>query len=122
MTGRYGFDQLSLFILAVYLLLYFVSAILRLRILRLAATLLLLWGVFRFLSRNIPKRRAENAAFLKVAGPALSWFRMRRTASRDKEHCYFTCPNCRQQLRVPRGKGKIHVTCRNCGTVFEKET
>jgi len=48
--------------------------------------------------------------------------RLRRTIHRDKEHCYFKCPNCGQQLRVPRGKGKITVTCRSCGAVFEEKS
>ena len=86
------------------------------------AILLLAWCLFRMLSRNFEKRRAENAAFLRAVGPFLRWYKLRRCIHRDKEHCYFTCPNCKQQLRVPRGKGKIHVTCRNCGTVFEKKT
>lgn len=122
MYGRYGSDQLSFFLLGVYVLLYFISSFARLPVLSYVGTVLLLWGFFRILSRNYDKRRAENAAFLKVAGPVIRWFKLRRCIRRDKEHCYFTCPNCKQQLRAPRGKGKIHVTCRNCGTVFEKKT
>ena len=79
-------------------------------------------ALFRTFSRNPVRRRAENAKFLKIAGPALQWFRLRRTIHRDKEHCYFKCPNCGQQLRVPRGKGKITVTCRSCGAVFEEKS
>ena len=82
----------------------------------------ILFALFRMLSRNPARRRAENAKFLKVAGPAIQWFRLRRTIHRDKEHCYFKCPNCGQQLRVPRGKGKITVTCRSCGAVFEEKS
>ena len=33
----------------------------------------------------------------------------------DKEHKYFTCPNCKTVCRVPRGKGKIVITCPKCG-------
>ena len=56
------------------------------------------------------------------AGPAIRWFKLRRTIHRDKEHRYFKCPNCGQQLRVPRGKGKITINCRNCGVSFEEKT
>lgn len=66
--------------------------------------------------------RAENARFLALAGPAIRWLRMRRTIRRDKEHRYFKCPNCGQYLRVPRGKGKITVNCRNCGASFEERS
>ena len=122
MYGRYGSDQLSLFLLGVYVVLYLISTLTHFAVLYYVATALLLWGFFRILSRNYDKRRAENAAFLKVAGPTIRWCKLRRCILRDKDHCYFTCPNCKQQLRAPRGKGKIHVTCRNCGTVFEKKT
>ena len=78
--------------------------------------------LFRTLSRNAARRRAENAKFLQVAGPVIRWWRFQRTAHRDKEHRYFKCPNCGQQLRVPRGKGKITVTCRSCGASFEERS
>ena len=81
-----------------------------------------LWDLFRMFSRRIDRRRAENARFLALAGPAIRWLRMRRTIRRDKEHRYFKCPNCGQYLRVPRGKGKITVNCRNCGASFEERS
>ena len=40
----------------------------------------------------------------------------------DREHRYFKCPNCGQQMRVPRGKGRITVHCRSCGAVFEEKS
>ena len=69
-----------------------------------------------------PRGRAENAKFMQRAGPAINWFHLRRTMHRDKEHRYFKCPNCGQYLRVPRGKGKITVNCRNCGASFEERS
>ena len=86
------------------------------------ALAVLLWDLFRMFSRRIDRRRAENARFLALAGPAIRWLRMRRTIHRDKEHRYFKCPNCGQYLRVPRGKGKITVNCRNCGASFEERS
>ena len=77
--------------------------------------------LFRLLSRNIPRRRAENLRFMRAAGPIMSWLRLRRNIRRDKEHVYFKCPSCGQQLRVPRGKGKITVTCRACGASFQEK-
>ena len=52
----------------------------------------------------------------------LRWLRLRRTIYRDKDHVYFKCPNCAQQLRVPKGKGKITVTCRSCSAVFQEKS
>ena len=57
-----------------------------------------------------------NARFLEKV-----WWPVRRRAAgsrqqrMDKEHKYFTCPNCKTVCRVPRGKGKIVITCPKCG-------
>ena len=122
MYGRYGNDQLNTALLVLYLALYLVYFLTGFDPLYWISFALILFALFRMLSRNPARRRAENARFLKVAGPAIRWFRLRRTIHRDKEHCYFKCPNCGQQLRVPRGKGKITVTCRSCGAVFEEKS
>ena len=122
MYGRYGTDQLNIALLVLYLVLYLVSAFARLEVLYWLSLVVLFLLLFRTLSRNAARRRAENAKFLQVAGPVLRWIRFQRTAHRDKEHRYFRCPNCGQQLRVPRGKGKITVTCHNCGASFEERS
>ena len=122
MYGRYGTDQLNLFLMGVYLLLYLVFALTRVTLLYWVSFVLLIWSLLRTLSRNMERRRMENARFMRLAGPVLSWLRLRRTIRRDKEHVYFKCPSCGQQLRVPRGKGKITVTCRGCGASFEEKS
>lgn len=122
MYGRYGNDQLNLFLMGLYLLLYLIFLFVRLEPLYWVVFLLLAVTLFRMLSRNIQRRRMENARFMRAAGPVIRWFRLRRTIHRDKEHVYFKCPNCGQQLRVPRGKGKITVTCRGCGASFEEKS
>jgi len=122
MYGRYGNDQLNLFLMVVYLLLYFVSLFVRFELLYWVGTALLFAALFRLLSRNIERRQYENAKFMRAAGPFLSWLHLRRTIHKDKEHIYFKCPSCGQQLRVPRGKGKITVTCRSCGASFQEKS
>ena len=122
MYGRYGNDQLNLFLMVTYLLLYVAFLFTRLALLYWVSFALLFVTLFRMLSRNTVRRRAENAKFMRAAGPLLSWLRLRRTIRRDKEHVYFKCPSCGQQLRVPRGKGKITVTCRGCGASFQEKS
>lgn len=122
MYGRYGSDQLNAFLLGAYLILYLLLIITRLELFNWISFGVLLWALFRMLSRNIVKRREENLRFMRAAGPIVSWFRLRRNIHRDKEHVYFKCPNCGQQLRVPRGKGKITVTCRGCGASFQEKS
>ena len=120
--GRYGWDQLNLFLAGLSLVLYVVDLFVRTPVLYLLYTILLLLALLRMLSRNFSRRRAENTKFMVLAGPIIRWVKLRRTIRRDKEHRYFRCPNCNQQLRVHRGKGKITITCRNCGVSFEEKT
>lgn len=122
MYGRYGNDHLNVFLLVVYLSLYLLSFLFRIRLLSLLGEICLIFALFRMLSHNLTKRRAENMWFLKHFHPILQWIRMKKTILRDKEHRYFRCPNCSQQLRVPRGKGKITVTCRSCGASFQEKS
>lgn len=122
MYGRYGSDQLNVFLLVAYLVLLLLSGLPGLRLLETISFLLMVWSLFRMLSRNYAARRAENAKFLKLVGPVVRWYRLRRTILRDKEHRYFKCPSCGQQLRVPRGKGKITINCRSCGASFQEKS
>ena len=34
---------------------------------------------------------------------------------------YFKCPECKQKMRAPKGRGKIKVTCKHCHTQFVKK-
>ena len=122
MYGRYGSDQLSFFLLFVYVVLILLSGLPHLELLSWVALVVLIWDLYRIFSRRFDRRRAENARFLAMAGPVIRWAKMRHTIHRDKEHRYFRCPSCGQYLRVPRGKGKITVSCRNCGASFEERS
>lgn len=122
MYGRYGSDQLNLFLLVLGLLVSLIGTLSRIWLFDVAANAIWLCAIFRIFSRNLDKRRMENMKFMKVADPWISWFRQKRNMARDREHCYFKCPECGAQLRVPRGKGKISITCRKCGTTFQEKT
>ena len=122
MYGRYGNDPLNLFLIILYLIIYLIFTFTRMEFLYWVTLVLVFISLFRLLSRNAPARRKENAQFMRVAGPVIQWYRFQRTIHRDKDHRYFKCPNCGQQLRVPRGKGKITVTCRSCGASFQENS
>ncbi len=122
MYGRYGWDQLGLFLMVlcwIFYLVFFFTGWLVLDLLFVALWVVVLYRMF---SRQIAKRQAENRRFLQLVHPITQKVRMMRTIYRDKEHRYFRCPNCGQQLRVPRGKGRITVTCRSCGVSFEQKS
>ena len=122
MAGRYGEDQLNVFLMALYVTLFVVFLFTRLLAVELLATVLVFLSLFRSLSRNLPRRRAENARFLQIVRPLIRRFSTFRARAKDKEHRYFKCPNCGQQMRVPRGKGRITVHCRSCGAAFEEKS
>ncbi len=115
MEGRYGIDKLNRTLLWTSVGIVVVEMFLPFGLLRLMLTvisyLLVGWMMFRCLSRNTYKRYRENRRFLMLLE---QW--------RDKEHRYYSCPRCHQPVRVPRGKGKIAITCPKCKEKFVKKT
>lgn len=115
MEGRYGTDRLNLVLLVTALVLIFVYSFLGNGILRLALWALsyglTIWAVVRSLSRNTYKRFEENRKFLQFFDQI-----------KDRQHRYYNCPRCHQRVRVPRGKGKISITCPKCREKFVKKT
>lgn len=122
MYGRNGTDQLGLFTLGAYLVVWLVQLLTGWLALAVVEYLLLFVTLFRMLSRNLARRREENTKFLQATRPVQRRWTTLRSRLRDREHRYFKCPNCGQQMRVPRGKGRITVHCRNCGASFEEKS
>ena len=122
MAGRNGNDQLNVFLLIVDVVLLVLAGIFsreRGSILYPLAIVLLLYIYFRMFSRNLYKRRDENGKFLRLKHSVESYFRVRKEQwLQRKEYKFFTCPSCRAALRVPRGRGKLKIVCRKCGTSF----
>ena len=115
MAGRYGTDKLNMAILGAGLVICVLVMFIRQPIVDLILTLLsyllMIWAIFRMLSRNTYKRYQENRRYLRFL-----------ERLKDREHRYFDCPRCRQPVRVPRGKGKISITCPKCKERFVKKT
>ncbi len=115
MTGRYGTDKLNMYILGagviVCLLTMLIPVPLADLILSLFSYILMFWALFRTFSRNTYKRYQENRRFLLFLDRL-----------KDREHKYFSCPKCRQPVRVPKGKGKIAITCPKCREKFIRKT
>ncbi len=120
--GRYGTDQLNYALMALSVVFYLLSGLFFRGLLEITCTLCLVVCVYRMFSRQMDKRRMENAKFLEAVQPLVRWYNVNKCRRRDKDHCYFRCPNCGQQLRVPKGKGRISITCRSCGATFEEKT
>lgn len=121
MMGRYGVDQLSF---AMLLLSMALAMFTRGRLWFLAVLGFVLLGLayFRMLSRNISARARENGIFLGYWHRLQAWCNGLAARLRDRSHRYYRCPACRQQLRVPKGRGAIAITCPRCGREFIKKT
>ena len=114
MAGRYGMDKLNSVILWTSVILVVVAMFLpgKLRLIfTVLSYLLMVLVILRIISRNTYKRYRENRRFLLLLDRI-----------KDRDHKYFTCPRCRQPVRVPRGKGKISITCPKCKDKFVKKT
>ena len=115
MAGRYGTDRLNMVILGIGLAASVLSVLFRYTPLNLLLFVLsyglMIWAIFRSLSRNTNKRYQENRRFLLMLDRI-----------KDRKNRYFTCPRCRQTVRVPRHKGKIAITCPKCKERFQRRT
>ena len=121
MFGRYGLDQLNVVLMVaavaqclISFLFSRINAVWTVAlsfVLNLLSYVLLFWYILRAFSRNIEKRNRENRRFLA--------FKARLT---DKQNRYYRCPNCKQIVRVPRGRGKICIKCPKCSEKFVRKS
>ena len=86
-------------------------------LLYLSALGLLIWAMYRFFSRNIEKRRRENAAWLHFKAK-LSPKKKPALPPDTPAHIFRACPKCRATLRLPRQVGKHKAKCPRCGHSF----
>jgi predicted RNA-binding Zn-ribbon protein involved in translation (DUF1610 family) len=123
MYGRNGTDELALTFLGAGLLLgilYRFTGWLPVYGVSMACYI---YSIFRTFSRSVSKRRAENAKFVGFWRNLKDrWGLYRCDAEERKAYRHFQCPNCRQKIRIPRGRGKVEIRCPHCGTAFVKKT
>ena len=123
MAGRYGNDQLNQFIFIVAIISMVLEIITRQSFFYTLTLVLLILAYVRVFSRNINKRYEENMKFLQKKDMILNKFCKQKyyAAQRRNFHIY-TCPQCKQKIRIPKGKGKIRITCPKCRTSFIKKS
>lgn len=123
MYGRYGTDQLNLFLLICAFSISVISNFIPIPFFGYLGLIPLIYSIYRTFSKNIAKRRSENEKFLHVWRKFTRFFKnFKKNAADRKIYKYFKCPNCSQKVRVPKGKGKISITCPKCKTKFIKTT
>ena len=123
MMGRNGFDQLTQFLNTLVLILFVVSLFTKWTLLYYVAIALLIYMYFRVFSKNTPKRYAENQKFCNLRyDAAIKWNNKKKEWEQRKIYRFYRCPICNQKVRVPKGRGKICITCPKCRAEFVKKS
>ena len=121
MQGRYGIDQLNSFLMIVCVICFIHNTY------PWSNTTFIAYGtwlfvIFRMFSKNIYARNRENDKYLNFFSPLSRWLKLKLMSKQDPSNKYFSCPKCKQMVRVPKGHGTVVVTCPNCQNKFEKRT
>jgi len=127
MQGRYGVDQFSNFLVGLALILMVIELFVPVPYIRgglnLVGLSLLAYSYYRILSKNHYRRYAENQRYMKYYNKVRFFFARKKShMEQRKTHRIYKCPSCKQAIRVPRGKGKIAITCPKCRTEFIRKS
>jgi hypothetical protein len=121
MYGRYGMDALGQFLMWTAVVCLLLSWFVAGAFFNTLALILLLWGYFRIFSRNVQKRYQENCTYYRYINRVKDFFKKQKSyMQQSKTHHIYKCPTCSQKIRIPRGKGRICITCPKCKTEFTK--
>jgi ribosomal protein L37AE/L43A len=135
MQGRNGMDQLAraesglifvLLLVSLVISMFFgnsAGAVPVLFILEILWIVLFVHMYFRVFSRNLSKRSEENRKYCNLRyGLVVKKDRRKKEWAQRKTYAFFRCPKCRQRVRVPKGRGRICITCPKCRTEFTRRS
>lgn len=126
MAGRYGVDEYSRFLNIVALVSLVLSILFNNGLsvfFWLLAIISLVWTYFRMFSRNTYKRQAENNAYLTIRyNMTRKLSGLKQRMQQKRYYRFYKCPKCGITTRVPKGKGKIRITCPKCGEIFQRKS
>ncbi len=120
--GRYGNDFLNFTLLIASLIFWVVNIFLRNVALAVLINCLLIYCTYRSLSKNVWTRQKENMRFLDATKDIRANYKVIKMNFTDKKSKYFICPNCKQIVKVPKGKGKIEISCPRCKNKFDRKS
>jgi DNA-directed RNA polymerase subunit RPC12/RpoP len=123
MQGRYGQDEFYRFLIFAAMVSVVLNLFFRSRILSLLGWILLIYAFFRAFSRNHQARYAENQKYLQVTAKIRYKLEQEKKLRAERKiHHIYTCPKCKQKIRIPKGKGKIMVRCPKCQHEFQRRS
>lgn len=123
MIGRYGMDQLGMALAGCYFILAIIGSFVHLWVLNGISYVPLVLCIFRVTSKAQNKRYYENQKFLSFIRPFQERFQVtKRRFNERSTHRFYRCKSCGQVIRVPKGRGKLAITCPKCKYEFIKKT
>lgn len=123
MQGRYGTDELSKFLVGVGMVLIILNIFTRNFMISLLFWICLIYSYFRMFSKNYSARYAENQKFLEIKNRLkYKWENHKKVSEQKKIYHIYSCPYCKQKIRIPKGKGTIIITCPKCKQEFGKRS
>ena len=122
MVGRYGNDMLNTVLFISGAVLSLILSLFRVPYGSFVSFIPYGIALYRMLSKNYAARSKENAKFLEISEPWRRFLMKKLRQFQDKDHRYYSCPKCHNTLRVPKGRGKIRISCPHCSKEFIKKT
>lgn len=123
MRGRYGIDKFSNTLVWIAFIIMLINLFVGNSIVYWLSMAILIYAYYRMFSRNIYKRSRENEWYLnKTYKLRMRVLKEKDRAKLRKTHHIYKCPECGQKVKVPRGRGKIEVTCPKCSMKFVKRS
>ena len=119
MSGRYGTDSLFYVLFTISATLSIINCFVRSMLLQFVVYIIVVYAIFRVMSRNIEARRRENQRFNNIKAKWLNKQRIRNQRRADYTHIYKKCPRCHAVLRLPRRKGRHTTVCPKCNKQFK---
>lgn len=120
MNNRAGIDEYGIFLIWTGIIVSLISFVAKSKVLSAISLILVAYALYRVLSKNTYQRLMENRNFKeKFLDPIRSELKIGKKNKKDKNYKYIKCPNCKQELRIPKNKGKIKVKCPKCQEKFD---
>ncbi len=116
----YGIDALTVILMVFSFIISFVNIFVSSILLYIFQTLILIYMMYRLLSKNISARQKENKIFADISAKHKANKQLKlRMKSEKNTHIYKKCPHCKVTLRLPRKPGDHTVKCPRCGDSFK---